>query len=94
MWALTLYRSTIGKKIIMAVTGLVLVAFVIGHMAGNLQQFLGPRRQPDQDVTIRHAGDDERRLRGEGGAGRLGIRPDILAQLGGALARTQGRIAP
>ena len=24
MWALTLYRSTIGKKIIMAVTGLVL----------------------------------------------------------------------
>jgi succinate dehydrogenase / fumarate reductase cytochrome b subunit len=36
MWALTLYRSTIGKKLIMAVTGLVLVVFVIGHMAGNL----------------------------------------------------------
>jgi succinate dehydrogenase / fumarate reductase cytochrome b subunit len=41
MWALTLYRSTIGKKAIMAVTGLVLVGFVIGHMAGNLQVFIG-----------------------------------------------------
>lgn len=41
MWVLTLYRSTIGKKAIMAVTGLVLVGFVIGHMAGNLQVFLG-----------------------------------------------------
>jgi succinate dehydrogenase / fumarate reductase cytochrome b subunit len=41
MWVLTLYRSTIGKKMIMAVTGLLLVAFVIGHMAGNLQVFIG-----------------------------------------------------
>jgi succinate dehydrogenase / fumarate reductase cytochrome b subunit len=41
MWALTLYRSTIGKKVIMAVTGLMLVAFVVLHMAGNLQTFIG-----------------------------------------------------
>jgi succinate dehydrogenase / fumarate reductase cytochrome b subunit len=41
MWLLTLYRSTIGKKAIMAVTGVLLVVFVIGHMAGNLQVFLG-----------------------------------------------------
>ena len=41
MWVLTLYRSTIGKKAIMAVTGLMLVIFVIGHMAGNLQVFIG-----------------------------------------------------
>ena len=32
--------SSLGKKYIMAVTGLVLVGFVIGHMAGNLQMFL------------------------------------------------------
>jgi succinate dehydrogenase / fumarate reductase cytochrome b subunit len=38
---LAFYRSTIGKKIIMAVTGLIWVAFVILHMAGNLQAFLG-----------------------------------------------------
>jgi succinate dehydrogenase / fumarate reductase, cytochrome b subunit len=44
MWALTLYRSTIGKKAIMAVTGLILVGFVIAHMAGNLQMFIGPEK--------------------------------------------------
>jgi succinate dehydrogenase / fumarate reductase cytochrome b subunit len=44
MWALTLYRSTIGKKAIMAVTGLILVGFVIAHMAGNLQVFVGAAR--------------------------------------------------
>src|SRR3954462_15049105 len=44
MWALKLYRSTIGKKAIMAVTGLLLVGFVIAHMAGNLQVFIGPAK--------------------------------------------------
>ena len=41
MWALRLYRSTIGKKVIMAVTGIILVAFVVLHMLGNLQIFAG-----------------------------------------------------
>jgi succinate dehydrogenase / fumarate reductase, cytochrome b subunit len=44
MSVLTLYRSTIGKKAIMAVTGLILVGFVIVHMAGNLQVFVGATR--------------------------------------------------
>jgi succinate dehydrogenase / fumarate reductase, cytochrome b subunit len=44
MWALTLYRSTIGKKAIMAVTGLILVGYVVLHMAGNLQVFIGPAK--------------------------------------------------
>ena len=35
------YRTTIGKKVVMAVTGLILFGFLIGHMAGNLQFFLG-----------------------------------------------------
>ena len=35
------YESTIGKKAIMAVTGLVLFGFLIAHMLGNLQIFLG-----------------------------------------------------
>jgi succinate dehydrogenase cytochrome b subunit len=38
------WGSTIGKKIVMAVTGLIGVGFVIGHMLGNLQVFLGPAR--------------------------------------------------
>ena len=41
MWLVAFYRSTIGKKIIMAVTGLIGIGFVIGHMAGNLQAFIG-----------------------------------------------------
>src|SRR6267143_6681809 len=36
------YRSSVGKKMIVAVTGIVLIAFVIGHLLGNLQIFLGP----------------------------------------------------
>ena len=35
------YRSTVGKKIVMALSGLVMVGFVIGHMAGNLKVFAG-----------------------------------------------------
>jgi succinate dehydrogenase / fumarate reductase cytochrome b subunit len=35
------YRSTVGKKIIMGVTGLIGIGFVILHMAGNLQAFIG-----------------------------------------------------
>ena len=38
---LAFYRSTVGKKIIMAVTGIIGIAFVILHMAGNLQAFGG-----------------------------------------------------
>jgi succinate dehydrogenase cytochrome b subunit len=41
MWFVQFYRSTIGKKIIMAATGLIGIGFVIGHMAGNLQAFIG-----------------------------------------------------
>jgi succinate dehydrogenase / fumarate reductase, cytochrome b subunit len=36
------YQSSIGKKIIIALTGAVLVLFVIGHMVGNLLVFAGP----------------------------------------------------
>jgi succinate dehydrogenase / fumarate reductase cytochrome b subunit len=35
-------RTTVGAKFVVAVTGLGLLAFVIAHMLGNLQIFLGP----------------------------------------------------
>ena len=37
-----LFCFSVGKKYLMAGTGAVMVLFVIGHMAGNLQFFLGP----------------------------------------------------
>jgi len=39
--AVALWRTMVGKKIVMAVTGIVLVGFVIAHMLGNLKIFLG-----------------------------------------------------
>lgn len=48
--ARTIYTSSIGKKLIMAVTGFIYVAFVIAHMAGNLKVFLG------QEVLNQYAG--------------------------------------
>jgi succinate dehydrogenase / fumarate reductase cytochrome b subunit len=42
--ALTLYETTVGKKAVMALTGLVLFGFVLGHMLGNLQVYLGPEQ--------------------------------------------------
>ena len=35
------WHSTIGKKIVMAVTGIIGILFVIGHMSGNLLMFKG-----------------------------------------------------
>src|SRR5262245_49373204 len=39
---LRLWQSSLGKKYVMAITGLGLWIFVIIHMAGNLQVFLAP----------------------------------------------------
>lgn len=40
-WPLRFWRSAIGKKWVMGVTGLMLLGFVFGHMLGNLKVFLG-----------------------------------------------------
>lgn len=40
--AVVLFDTAIGKKAALAVSGLVLFGFVLAHMAGNLQVFLGP----------------------------------------------------
>lgn len=40
--AVALFRSSIGRKILMAATGVVLVGFVTGHMVGNLHVFGSP----------------------------------------------------
>ena len=48
-WVRQALSSTIGAKVVVALTGIVLVGFVIGHMLGNLQIFLG------QDVLNNYA---------------------------------------
>jgi succinate dehydrogenase / fumarate reductase cytochrome b subunit len=41
LWPLEFYRSAVGKKWVMAVTGIALVGFVLFHMVGNLKAYLG-----------------------------------------------------
>ncbi|MFG2905510.1 succinate dehydrogenase cytochrome b subunit [Kitasatospora sp. NPDC048286] len=38
----TLWRSTVGKKAVMAVTGLAMLLYLVAHMLGNLKVFFGP----------------------------------------------------
>ncbi len=40
-WALGLYRSAVGKKYVLAGTGIVLMGYVLLHMVGNLKLYLG-----------------------------------------------------
>ena len=37
-----LFRSSIGRKFLMALTGVILIGFVVGHLVGNLQIFAQP----------------------------------------------------
>ena len=49
-------RSSLGLKIVMALTGLILFGFVIGHMIGNLQVYLGPEVFNHYAETLRELG--------------------------------------
>jgi len=51
-----LWRSLIGQKILMAITGLVLFLFVIGHLFGNLKVFEGAERFNAYAQGLRTAG--------------------------------------
>ncbi len=46
------YRSVIGKKVVVAVTGIILFAYVVGHMAGNLKSFLGTNAEGVPEVDV------------------------------------------
>jgi len=54
--AVAIYRTSIGKKAIMAVTGVILYGFVLVHMAGNLKIFLGPTHFNDYSDFLRRIG--------------------------------------
>lgn len=40
-WPVEFYRSSVGKKWVMAVTGILLMAYVFAHMVGNLKMYMG-----------------------------------------------------
>jgi succinate dehydrogenase / fumarate reductase cytochrome b subunit len=51
--ARTFLGSTFGKKVVMASTGSVLFGFVLAHMAGNLQLYLGSEALNHYSVSLR-----------------------------------------
>ena len=53
---MTLWSTSIGKKAVMAVTGLILVGFVIGHMLGNLKVFQGEAKFNAYAAWLREIG--------------------------------------
>lgn len=55
--ALGLWDSSVGKKILMAVSGLILYGFVIGHMVGNMKVYFGPEAFNHYAEGLRTLGD-------------------------------------
>ena len=47
------WSSSIGKKAVMAVTGLIMVGFLVVHMVGNLQMFAGPLKINEYAAALR-----------------------------------------
>jgi succinate dehydrogenase / fumarate reductase cytochrome b subunit len=71
------YQASVGKKAVMAVSGLLLYGFVILHLIGNLQVFLGPEKLNAY----------ARALRGLGGLlwlARAGLAIAVLAHIAAA----------
>ena len=52
----TAYKTSIGKKILMAVTGILFIGFVTGHLIGNLQIFIGQDQINDYAVKLHSLG--------------------------------------
>ncbi len=53
---MTVWSTSIGKKAVMAVTGFILVGFVIGHMFGNLKIYQGEVKFNAYAVWLREVG--------------------------------------
>ena len=51
-----LSRSSIGKKVLMAITGLVLFGFMVAHLLGNLLVFAGPEALNAYALHLRDLG--------------------------------------
>jgi succinate dehydrogenase / fumarate reductase, cytochrome b subunit len=51
-----LYRSSVGKKALMAISGILLAGFVVAHMLGNLKMFQGAEAMDSYAVFLKQAG--------------------------------------
>jgi succinate dehydrogenase / fumarate reductase cytochrome b subunit len=56
---IALWNTMIGKKVVMAITGIALIGFVIGHMLGNLKIFTGAETINAYSRFLREVGTPE-----------------------------------
>lgn len=55
-WFTDLYRSAVGKKAVMAISGIILFGFVLIHMIGNLKLYGGPQDLDNYGGWLREVG--------------------------------------
>jgi succinate dehydrogenase / fumarate reductase cytochrome b subunit len=55
VWAREFYRSALGKKYVMAITGVIGMGFIFAHMVGNLKMFLGPEAMDSYGEWLRES---------------------------------------
>ena len=53
---ITFYGTSIGKKLVVAITGLMMYGFIIGHMLGNLKAFAGATALDQYAEMLREIG--------------------------------------
>lgn len=76
------YGSSIGKKVVMAASGAVLFGFVLAHMVGNLQVYLGP-------AALNGYADKLRQVPALLWAARLGLLAAVLLHIWSAWSLTR-----
>ncbi|MFF4211822.1 succinate dehydrogenase [Streptomyces sp. NPDC001796] len=54
--ARTVWDSTVGKKTVMAVSGVIMLLYLVVHLYGNLKVFFGPQAIDDYAVWLRDVG--------------------------------------
>ncbi len=75
----TYWSSSIGKKLVVALTGLFLILFLAGHLVGNLVVFMGPEPFNAYAYFLHHM---------LHGLGIWGFRILMLVMLGAHIAAT------
>lgn len=80
-WLVDFYRSPLAKKAVMAITGIMLFGFVVGHMLGNAKMYLGEEAYNHYAEGLRALGDP---LLGHGQAlwiARVGLLVAVLLHI-------------
>ncbi len=57
-WPIEFYRSAVGKKWVMALTGIALLGYIVAHMLGNLKVYFGPEEINQYGEALRDLGGD------------------------------------